>query len=317
MFIPFKYDIYDECLDTIDRFNFVVCAIFTATSNRYFAFAKRLKLSCEKYSLPFRIYSVPEIHKSVSPNGTEDSSYTKSNFILFNIDRFPDKGILYTDIDMVFIDKPVQIFEIIDSGFDFAIYNWLSDEHNESYMPILREDTDGNQFFSEFYRYSHRIDFFDPEQLICSGGVQLYSNSAPAVHFLKNWQYVIEQNPGSSDDECLDFTFNNLDDAEKPKAFWTDKSYMRLPWWPHVKPVILHTTFPEAGIGRSLINKSLHKRRFYHERCRRKTDHMYFPSDHIIDTRKNLLMKFEGRRLIDARQIEQQFWIYPEGYALD
>jgi len=30
-----------------------------------------------------------------------------------------------------------------------------------------------------------------------------------------------------------------------------------------------------------------------------------------------LLIKFEGSRVIEVNQIEQQFWIYPEDYALD
>lgn len=317
MFIPFKHEIYGENRKTNGRCNFIVCAMFTATSDRYFAFAKRLKNSCENFSLPFAIYIVPEIHKSISANGSEDASYTKANFILFNIERFPGKSILYTDIDMVFVDQPVRISEIIDSGFDFAVYNWLSDEHSEAYMPVLRDDADGKHTFSEFYHYSHRMDFFDPQQLICSGGVQVYGNSAYAVHLLENWKQVTEQNPGSADDECLDFAFNNLAAAEKPKAEWLDKSYLRLPWWPHVKPVILHTSLPVAGIGKTPLHETSYKRRFYPERCLRKPGQMYFPPDHIIDTRKKVLMKFEGDRLIAVRHIEQQLWIYPEDYALD
>jgi len=317
LFIPFEHEIYEESLDAKGRANFIVCAMFTKTNDGYFAFARRLKNSCEKFSLPFAIYTVPEIHKSINSNGTQDSSYTKANFILFNIDRFPGKGILYTDVDMVFVDQPFRISEVIDAGFDFAIYNWLNDEQNEAYMPILRDESDGKHVFSEFYHYSHHINLFDPQQLICSGGVQFYRNSSSAVNLLNNWQHAVEENPRSADDECLDFTFNNLDSDEKPKTVWLDKSYIRLPWWPHVKPVILHTSLPIAGIGRNPLHETFYKRRFYPERCLRKTSQMYFPPDHIIDTRKNLLMKFEGDRLIEIKQIQQEFWIYAEDYAFD
>jgi len=304
--------IYREEHDFAAGNNFVVCAFFTPEHDKYFRYADRLVNSCRKYLLPYSLYKVPAVHKSVSLNGTDDTMYTKAFFILFNLNRFPGKSIVYVDVDMFFEDHPEKIFEISNCGYDFAVYNWLQDEHNEAYVPILRE-INGRYTFSEFYQYSHHIDLFSSTQLICSGGVQFYKNSAEAVRLLEGWQKTIEQNPGAADDECLDYAYNNLfADTDEIKAVWLEKSYLRLPWWPYVRPVILHPALPLAGGGRPPLAGKDGKKRFYPERCTRKTIPLYFPPDSVIDTKRHLLLKMKNAQVVDTIPLQQEFWIYQE-----
>ena len=58
---------------------------------------------------------------------------SKANFISMNMKAFPKKNILYLDVDVFFVDYPERIDAISNARYDFAIYNWLSDEHNETY----------------------------------------------------------------------------------------------------------------------------------------------------------------------------------------
>lgn len=309
------YSNYKSC-EFHDTYNFIVCSMFTPTNENYFHLADRLIKSCEKFSLPFAVYKVSNIHKSINLNGTDHPLYTKANFILFNMERCRDKNILYVDIDMIFIDYPQMIIEIDNSNIDFAIYNWLNDVHNEAYMPIV-QNIGGKATFSEFYVYSHSIDYYSNEQLICSGGVQYYKNSSNARKLLETWQKVIEENSGIADDECLDCAFNNLGYENIEISFkWLDKPYLRLPWWPHIKPVILHPTIPIAGGRRASFPQESKRKRFYPERCQRRTVPYYFPIDYIIDTKRQLLLKVENSRLIDIRKIQQDFWIYEEYLTL-
>lgn len=306
IYSPYKFH------ESPETYNFIVCSMLTPTNDKYLHLAERLIASCEKYSLSYAVYKVSNVHTSINLNGTLDPSYTKANFILFNMERFPIKNILYVDVDMIFMDYPQIILEIDNSETDFAIYNWLNDIHNEAYVPIL-QDKGGRTTFSEFYVYSHSIDYYSNEQLICSGGVQYYRNNPKAERLLRIWQEVIEKNPRVADDECLDFAFNNLsDEDEKISVKWLDKSYLRLPWWPHIKPVILHPAIPVAGGHRVSFPQNNERKRFYPEKCEKRTVPYYFPIDYLIDTKRQLLLKVDNSSVIDVKKIQQDFWIYED-----
>jgi hypothetical protein len=304
--------IYKENLYPLHQYAFIVCALFTPGKPKYYQYVDRLAASCEKYGLPYSIYEVPGVHTSINLDGTDNLTFTKANFIAHNMERFTDKNLLYVDADIFFTDYPKIIVEISNARFDIAIYNWLNDEHNEAYMPIMKE-VEGKALFSEFYVYSHHIAYYSDNQMICSGGVQFYRNSSSVRQLLDAWQEVIAQNPCSADDECLDYAYNNFDyDFKKLKPAWLDKSYLRLPWWPHVKPVILHPGLPIAGKGRNPLPERNNKKRFYPEHCRKKSIPLYFPSDYVIDTERRLLLKIQNSQVIDVQEIQQEFWIYQE-----
>lgn len=304
--------IHKENLSPVDRCNFIVCSMFTQGDANYIRYANRLGISCEKYLLPYAIYTVPSIHTSVSLLGAEHSDFTKANFILWNMERFPERNILYVDVDVFFIDFPKTLIDVSKADCDFAVYNWLNDEHNEAYLPVVHEQ-DGKALFSEFYVYSHHIDYFCREQLICSGGVQFYRNAVPAKRLLEFWQNMVTRHPHSADDECLDYTYNNLDKGTTTlRSEWLDKSYLRLPWWPHVKPVVLHPGIPIAGSNRKPLSEEHGQKRFYPGRCTKKEVPLYFPQDCVIDTTRKLLLRIANSRVVDVKTIRQDFWIYNE-----
>ncbi len=309
---PFQYHrIYKENIHSLDNFNFIMCTMFTPHKAKFCEHANRLALSCDIYKLPYIIYEIPKIHYSISLDGQDDLTFTKANFIYYNMQKFPTKDILYVDIDLFFIDDPKVIIEISGSNYGFAIYNWLSDEHNEAYIPI-NEKLEAGNINSHLYIFSHSIDLHSSKQLICSGGVQFYRNSDSSKYLLEAWQRVIADNPLSADDQCLDFAFNNfILDLIDLKPFWLNKSYLRLPWWPHVKPVILHPELPSPQ-RRPLIAERQNRKRFYPELCQQRSTPYYFPIDYVIDTKNSLLIKIENQQLVDVKRINQQFWIYPE-----
>jgi hypothetical protein len=304
-------DRYKENIPFSDKSTFIVCALFTPNNPRYFLCADRLARSCEKYELPFSIYSVPEIHKSLSPSGKDDVTFTKANFICFNLMRFPGKNILCLDVDMFFVDYPEDIVKVSESSYDFAVYNWLRDEHNETYLPVNGKLITGDRY-SDLYAFSHSVDFLSEEQLLSSGGVQFYRNSVEAKHLLELWQTVISQNPDYADDQCLDYAYNNfILDLRKVKAFWLDKSYIRFPWWPHIKPVILHPELCSVK-NRPQLPETDGRKRYYPEKCQKNMSDLLFPGDWLIDTKEHALLKYVDGRLVDRRPISRDFWIYPE-----
>ncbi len=91
-----------KVLESSAHCNLIVCSMFTPTNDeKYFKLADRLISSCKKYSLPYAVYKVSNVHTSINLDGTDSPLYTKSNFILFNMERFQDKNILYVDVDMI------------------------------------------------------------------------------------------------------------------------------------------------------------------------------------------------------------------------
>jgi hypothetical protein len=310
-------NIYKENFQFIDSRAYIVCSMFTPNRPELFQQADRLAKSCEKCELPYSLYIVPEIHKSLAMAGKDDLSFTRTNLISHNLTRFPDKSTLCLDVDMFFMDYPEKFDELSDLNYDFAVYNWLNDMHNEAYVPVNGRLETGDRY-SDFYAFSHFIGFFSHEQLISSGGVQFYRNSDEARYLLESWQAFIASNPDSAEDQCLDFVYNNfILNRRNLKAFWLDKSYLRFPWWPHVKPVIIHPGLPGGGT-RKLLTEVNGRKRFYMERCQPKSlDDLIFPRDCIVDTKEKVLLKIVNNRIVDRRPIQQEFWIYPEKVGLE
>ena len=301
--------IYREKTDVLKDCSFIICSMLTP-GERYYRNADRLADSCEKYSLPYRISEMPAVHTSISLQGTEDLAYTKANFIASSMEQFPGKNILYLDADLLFVDYPARIREISDAQYDFAVYNWLSDKHNEAYIPFVNRESH-EPHDSQCYIYSHHVEYYCTDQLVCSGGVQFWRNSPGVRRFLEQWQNMIALTPSTVDDRCLDYAYNNLDTVEFPlRVAWLDKPYLRMPWWPHVKPVILHLGMPNAELRcPTEINGRKH---FYPEWCEKKGEPLYFPAGYIIDAKKKLLAKVENSGIVTTQPIQNEFWIYPE-----
>ena len=113
-------------------------------------------------------------------------------------------NVVWLDIDTEVWQYPYLLFE----DHDFAIYNWIADNDHHLFGKIP----------------------YDPntKSLICSGGVQKYSYTAPSIHLLLSWIEILREtkNKTREDDPFLDVVFNkgkfNLN------TLWLPKTYNRM-----------------------------------------------------------------------------------------
>jgi hypothetical protein len=279
-----------------------------AGPTKYEKLADRLALSCQDFELPYSIYHVPEIHNSMSLKGGNNLSFTKANFIYNCLDRFVTKTIIYLDIDLVIVDKPQLLINNSKDGVELSIYNWLADPHNEAYMPINGR-LDPDDYRSSIYTYSHHIAYYSTDQLLCSGATQLWGNTSNARKLLNDWQRAIIENNMQADDPCLDIAYNNL--SIPMKISWLPKEYIRIPWWPHIKPVILHRDIPASG-GKRPSEENGDRKRLYPDKLQIKTGELIFPKGYVIDIKKQQIKKIVNNTIVDttAKPINVRFWIH-------
>lgn len=292
-----------------DHAPFIVGAMMTPDFAHY---GQRLLQSCLDFALPLALYEVPAVHQSISRKGDADLSHTKANFVHFLLERY-GKPVLYLDVDCVVVQRPERVEALLGERVDFAIYNWLADEHTEAYVPkdFTVQDASGVRIVRDrLYRFSHSVDLYDPSQLICSGPTQFYNNSPAARRLLSEWHDVIASSPRSADDHCLDFAFNNYPvDAPKVTAAWFDKSYARYPWWICTRPVINHPEFPGDGKGFDPIDTRSGKDRFRASGVEKRTVEYVFPRDCLIDVRSRTLFRLQGQSLVRVGTFADALWL--------
>jgi hypothetical protein len=288
---------------------YIVGAMFTAGYSKK---AERLAASCEKFGLPYVLHEVPTVHRSIHSLGSDDLSYTKANFIHHLLVEH-GKPVLYLDADCEFVSEPDLVDQLVGSGCDFAIYNWLADEHTDVFVPIeLGIGPDGPPIKNRFYRFSRSLDWYSTTQLVCSGCVQFYGNSEAARLLLAAWQQNIVMFPASADDGCLSFTFNNPGPrSNELKVQWLPKAYARISWWIYVKPVINHRGHPQRDSKfLSIMDMDPSGRRgWYPDRTELRTVACLFPRDCIIDTERRVVGKIVGDQLVTIKTTDQTFWI--------
>jgi hypothetical protein len=288
---------------------YIVATMFTAS---YAKKAERLADSCEKFGLLYALHEVPAIHRSIHSLGADDLAYTKANFIhhLMGLYRKP---VLYLDADCEFVAEPDFISELVGSGCDFAIYNWLADECTDAFIPVeLGVGPDGPPIKNRFFRYFRSIDWFSTSQLICSGCVQLYGNSELARQLLSEWHRAITMFPGTSDDSCLTFAFNNRNPPLGAlNVRWLPKAYARISWWIYEKPVINHRELPQlVSKFRNFDDIDTGERRiWYPSAAELKTITGPFPRDCIIDAERGVFGKIVGDQLVTIGITDRTFWI--------
>jgi hypothetical protein len=284
---------------------YLVGAMVTAD---YAGKADRLAASCDRLQLAYAIYRVPTVHRSISHRGSADAAFTKANFIHFLLGEHR-RPILYVDADCVFAARPELIDTLVAAGTDFAIYNWLADEHTDAFVPVP-VNTAGGAARKRFFRFSHSIDYIDPGQLICSGAVQLYGDTERARALLARWQQSVAAFAQSSDDECLDFTFNNLGpEAQGLRVRWLPKAYARYCWWIYEQPVIDHPDMPNAQNRFQPIADPGGRLRFYPERAQLRAAPPRLPRDCIVDTELRLICRPVGKELQPVARTELDFWL--------
>jgi hypothetical protein len=293
----------------LDTARYVVGAMMTS-SHRHFG--ERLAASCRALSLPLALYEVPYVHRSISTAGADDLRYTKANYVHFLLDHYR-LPVLYVDADCVIARPPALIDQFLQHQVDFAIFNWLAQEHTEAYIPreIAVQDPGGARTTRDrFYRFSHSIDVMSQSQLLCSGAVQWYNNTAAARVLLANWQEVIARTPGSADDKCLDFAFNNFPTHDTLlRSAWLEKSYARYAWWIYECPIINHPEFPNTGEGFVALDELDGKRRIYRDQLQQRKVAYVFPKDCLIDTLARTLLRLQDGTWRAAGAVSTPLWL--------
>jgi hypothetical protein len=263
---------YRRLVDATGGQGVIVAAMFTAN---LMPFADRLRASLEQFDLPFVLREVPMVHRSISPRGSGDINYCKPAFIERMLNEHG--SVLYVDADVVFRAPPSEILRAAKEGVHFASYNWLADDATDAYLPIP---------MTQFYRFSHSVDSFDPSQLVVSGPVQFYSGKA--LPLLRAWLDTIRRFPNVTDDESLDYAFNFMIERDQMHTRWLGKEYCRYPWWPHIRPVIDHPEFPATADPRRTFNAATGHERFDTSRVEIRPSRAPFPRDRLIDMQDKL-----------------------------
>lgn len=294
--LPFLHFHPEPTAGQLEQARFLVGAMTTASHAH---FGERLAQSCADLGIPVAICEVPEVHRSISLKGSDNPAYTKANFIHFLLDRYR-KPVLYLDADCIVMQYPDRIEALLREQVDFAIFNWLAELDTAAFLPakVTYKDAGGVRRVSKrFYKFSHSYDLYSDSQLICSGATQFYNDTPAARALLSEWHEVILNSPDSSDDECLDFAYNNRSEAlRNMKVAWLEKSYIRIAWWIYTKPVINHPDIPASSHQSGLIDQVGARKRVYFEAARQQAVPRILPRDCLIDVENKLLFKIEGQR---------------------
>lgn len=252
------------------------------------------------------------MHRSISVKGSDDPRYTKARFIRFLLERF-ERPVLYLDADCVVAEYPARIDDLLSSQVDFAIFNWLAEEHTEAYVRTELPVQDGptRRVASErFYRFSHSIDSLCERQLLCSRAVQWWNRTAPAITLLEQWQGVIERSPGSADDKGLDYAFNNYPSgAARLRAAWLPKGYARYGWWIYERPFIDHPEIPASANGFVPLDELDGKRRIYTQTLKQHEVPYVFPKDCLIDTQTRTLLRLSDQGWLAVARFSTPLWL--------
>ncbi len=300
-------------LATLENQGFLVAAMYTPD---YAPVAARLEASLQALGLAYVLYEVPHVHRSISRHGRDDAAFTKAAFIHALLNRYA-RAILYVDADMVFRAHPEAIAKAASAGADFAIYNWLADEHTDAFKALPENTAEPLPPIqaARFLGFSHSVDHFATDQLLCSGATQFYGNSAGARRLLRAWAAIVEQQPGVADDHCLDLCFNN-GLAAPLSVRWLQKDYVRYIWWIYVKPLIDHPDAPAAGADFARLAESAQRPRMHRARLRLRPVESLIPRDCVIDVPRRMLCRVlppahaDGpRRLVPVAPLKQELFL--------
>lgn len=274
----------------------------------------RLLASCKAQGIAAVLYEVSAVHWSTSMRGGDDLSCTRPSFIRFLLDKYR-KPVLCLNPGCVMVESPSAIFSLVDERVDFAAFNWLAEEHTETYQPVTIRVQDGLSTAvstDRYYRYSHSVDRYDPSQLMCSAEVLFWNDSDDTRELLNAWQNLIARVPKSPDAHALDFAFNYRGTAlPRFKTAWLDKRYVRIDWWIYVKPVIDLPEYSavDANWPESLEQNEGIPRIDYRKAETLQVDYV-FPRDCLVDTVENILVRPNFQNAFDpVGPLPAKIWI--------
>lgn len=283
---------------------YVVVAMHTP---QYRDKADRLMASCVEHGLAIAMFEAPTVHQSMSIHGSVDLSFTKSSLIRYALQTF-ERPVLYIDSDMVVRERPRHIEELAGTT-DLAIYNWLADPATDVWRPVVTRSPEGEEV-RRYWAFDYAIDLYDPTQLMCTGMTQLWGRSQAALDLLNDWQAMIATYPTVADDECLDYAFNTRDNAGL-RTEWLDKAYVRLPGWPHIRPIIAHPDPVSREATTDHIDHFIQRPRIDPSRAPgMPPPPNSFPRDAILDTHAGdlLLPVGEDEQLAKVGKLTTPFW---------
>jgi hypothetical protein len=158
------------------------------------------------------------------------------------------------------------------------------------------------------------VDYYSTSQLQCSGLTQFYRNSLSARAFLGRWHRAVAAFPGSADDQCLDFAYNNLPRSSwlswTLKARWLPKAYARYAFWIYAEPVINHPDFPAWNYANFRPIEDPRGRQVrYPSLMERKKAIARLPRNCIIDTEQRKLCKLIDGKIVPIGPTEENFWV--------
>jgi len=231
----------------------IICSMFTKNYNKI----RVLKRSCEKHKISHILCEVPYIHDSKSAKCSKKYKFefTQPNFIINIVNYIREHTnssiCLYLDADMYFRKPPKS--DILNSTSDIIIYNWSGDpNYSMIYKPVIN---------THMWKCIAGVTTYNPKYLKCSSGVYGCNiNSKYYGIILNTWhKYIcyfsnnINTNTiTAADDQILDLIWNNnlIPNKNLIKPLWLSKQYLRLPYWPWIKPIIKHPCKITSGINR-------------------------------------------------------------------
>jgi hypothetical protein len=192
----------------------VFISFYTSNGN-YPGLALQLRRSLERFDLAHEIHCVPPF-----ADWAQGCRF-KSSFILQMLMKHR-RPVVWMDVDTEVVKQPDLLF----GPEDFAIYNWFADSHHHLEDAIGRGEFRGS--------------------LLCSGGVQKWGYTAPAMELLMRWISGFATHDWTrGDDLVLDAVFSQHRPPVHP--LWLPKTYNRMaglsPHWaclPQHQVVIEH-----------------------------------------------------------------------------
>jgi hypothetical protein len=188
---------------------------FHTPNGNYPGLAVQLRRSLERFELAHDIQCVPSF-----ADWSQGCRF-KSSFILQMLLKHR-RPVVWMDVDTEVVQHPDLLF----GPEDFAIYNWLADSNHHLEEAIARGEHGGS--------------------LLCSGGVQKWGYTAPALELLLRWIAGFATHEWQrGDDLVLDAVFSQHRPPVRP--LWLPKTYNRMaglsPHWaclPQHQVVIEH-----------------------------------------------------------------------------
>ena len=212
---------------------------------------------------------------------------------------------LYLDADLEIVAQPALLSELVRDRVDFAIYNWLADEHNDRFYPVNSNP--------RYYRYTGCVDAYSTTQLIASGPTQLYANSVAARGLLRRWHRTVVTLGDCADDACLNYTYNNISKYDwlhwALKTRWLPKAYARVMFWIYVEPVIAHSDILTPVSKFPPFRAPPGRKEVYLSWTEKRTSDPLLPRDCFIDTQDGMLCRNVDGKFVPFAKAPCPLWV--------